>query len=67
MPRAYPHISQIEDHNTQAAIRLLWDQLHSCEAALIRMTTKKNALERQLASIPKLTRQMIRLESLTRG
>jgi hypothetical protein len=67
VPRAYPHLSQIEDQITQAALRLLWDRLYRCEDALVRVTARKAALERQLAVIPKLTRQMTRLESKARG
>ena len=67
VPRAYPHLSQIGDQSTQAALRLLWDRLHECEAALARVSARKAVLQRQLDAIPQLTRQMTRLESKARG
>jgi hypothetical protein len=67
VPTAFPHVTQVEDMQAQASLRLLWDRLHACEAALAAVTADRKKLQRQVAEIPRLKAQLALAESIANG
>ena len=67
MAGAFPHLSQVKDPQAGTTLRLLWDRIHACAAALAQARADRAKMEERLSQIPGFAERLALAASRARG